>query len=122
MEEICVFFLKKKQPRGLSSNLGTNSSYCDQGCGKTTIVAELVELFSACDVGATFFSVDDFYLTFAEQNRVAEANPGNPLLKMRGNAGSHDLQLGSETISAFRKLTQKEMSAKAPRFVDTLLT
>eukprot|EP00897_Mesotaenium_endlicherianum_P010735 jgi/Mesen1/9690/ME000680S09093 len=52
-----------------------------QGCGKTTVVESLEHLFK--HTGSV--SIDDFYLTAAEQ--------------LRGNAGSHDLQLGDPNTS-----------------------
>lgn len=33
---------------------------------------------------------------------MAEQHAGNRLLELRGNAGSHDLQLGSATLQALR--------------------
>lgn len=32
--------------------------------------------------------------------RPAQANPGNRLLQVRGNAGTHDVALGSQTLRA----------------------
>lgn len=37
-----------------------------------------------------------------DQQRLAEEHKGNGLLELRGNAGSHDLQLGSDTLQALR--------------------
>lgn len=37
-----------------------------------------------------------------DQQRLAEQHEGNGLLELRGNAGSHDLQLGSDTLTALR--------------------
>lgn len=61
-------------------------------------------------------SIDDFYLTYEEQNRVAEANPGNSLLQLRGNAGSHDLALGEETLRRLKGLTKPGDKAQVPRY------
>lgn len=46
---------------------------------------------------------------------VSEANPGNPLLQMRGNAGSHDMQLGTETLQALQGATGASSSVALPR-------
>lgn len=69
-----------------------------QGCGKTTLVELLVELFEADGLRCVAVSFDDFYKTGAEQDAVAAAHPSNPLLQVRGNAGTHDLPLGSSTL------------------------
>ena len=41
-------------------------------------------------------------MTGAEQDALAAANPTNALLRFRGNAGSHDVGLGVETLRALR--------------------
>lgn len=76
-----------------------------QGCGKTTLVAEMERLLAAVGLRAASVSVDDFYLTFEGQQKLASENKGNPLLELRGNAGSHDLELGSRTLEALVKGT-----------------
>jgi D-glycerate 3-kinase len=64
-----------------------------------------------CDSRAASISIDDFYLTAAGQKELAASNSGNRLLEMRGNAGSHDLQLGTETLEALRSLTMSGLSS-----------
>lgn len=71
-----------------------------QGCGKSTLCEQLVDLFAFVGLRAASVSIDDFYLTFDGQQALAAANPSNPLLQYRGNAGSHDLQLGTDTLRA----------------------
>jgi D-glycerate 3-kinase len=75
-----------------------------QGCGKTTLVESLVAVLSALDIGVASASIDDFYLTRADQIARAAQHPGNPLLELRGNAGSHDLHLGTTTLRALQSL------------------
>ena len=75
-----------------------------QGCGKTTIVAELEALCMANGISAASVSIDDFYLTRHDQQRITDAHPKNHLLAGRGNAGTHDLELGGTTLSQLRKL------------------
>ncbi|KAG0607984.1 hypothetical protein M758_8G069100 [Ceratodon purpureus] len=87
-----------------------------QGCGKTTIVYSLEYLFNSLGSKAASISIDDFYLTASELKKVSESNPGNRLLEMRGNAGSHDLQLGTETLNALRSLTTSGKEIKLPRY------
>jgi D-glycerate 3-kinase len=77
--------------------LGINAP---QGCGKTTLVSELEALAAATGLAAASVSIDDFYLTRAGQAALAASNAGNPLLELRGNAGSHDLTLGTATLAA----------------------
>jgi D-glycerate 3-kinase len=51
-------------------------------------------------------SLDDFYLTNAEQRALAAANPGNGLLELRGNAGSHDINLATSLIHSVTNLKE----------------
>ena len=50
-----------------------------QGCGKTTLVEELQHLLELADYRVASVSIDDFYLTFEDQQRLAkvEAASGN---------------------------------------------
>ncbi|CAG9464828.1 unnamed protein product [Pedinophyceae sp. YPF-701] len=87
-----------------------------QGCGKSTLVEQLELLLASAGVKAASVSVDDFYLTRAEQVAVSEADPSNPLLQVRGNAGTHDLDLGRRTLEALRTCTSPDKSVKIPRY------
>ena len=71
-----------------------------QGCGKTTLVDFLVDRFAAEKLTCAAASFDDFYLTGEAQDKLSADHPDNPLLKVRGNAGSHDMRLGSTTLRA----------------------
>lgn len=73
-----------------------------QGGGKTTLTHYLVQLFEACNRVAVSLSIDDFYLTHRDQIRLAEAYPGNPYLQQRGYPGTHDLNLGIETLTGLK--------------------
>jgi len=44
-----------------------------QGCGKTTLVEQLEALFEHVGTRCAGVSVDDFYLTFADQQALAKA-------------------------------------------------
>ncbi|KAH1105183.1 hypothetical protein GYH30_038451 [Glycine max] len=87
-----------------------------QGCGKTTLVFALDYLFEVIGRKSATVSIDDFYLTAEGQNKLREANPGNALLELRGNAGSHDLAFSVETLTALTKLTREGMKLKLPRY------
>ena len=70
-----------------------------QGCGKTTLCDALVELFRSKGKAGAALSYDDFYLTHAEQNEVAKTHENNRLLELRGNGGTHDLQLFDDVLA-----------------------
>jgi D-glycerate 3-kinase len=44
-------------------------------------------------------SLDDYYLTHADQIKLRDAKPTNPLLSGRGPAGTHDLSLLSQSLN-----------------------
>ncbi|KAH7433411.1 hypothetical protein KP509_07G068000 [Ceratopteris richardii] len=92
-----------------------------QGCGKSTLVYSLDYLFNSTGRRAISVSIDDFYLTGAEQEKLASENPGNTLLELRGNAGSHDLELGTQTLEALRNLSSEGRKVKVPRYDKVLL-
>ncbi|KAJ9559572.1 hypothetical protein OSB04_004732 [Centaurea solstitialis] len=87
-----------------------------QGCGKTTLVFALDYLFQTSGRKSATISIDDFYLTADDQAKLRENNPGNALLKFRGNAGSHDLPLSVETLTALGKLSKEGLKMKLPRY------
>uniref|UniRef100_A0A1J3HEE3 D-glycerate 3-kinase, chloroplastic n=1 Tax=Noccaea caerulescens TaxID=107243 RepID=A0A1J3HEE3_NOCCA len=87
-----------------------------QGCGKTTLVFALEYLFRTTKRKSATISIDDFYLTAQGQAQLREANPGNALLELRGNAGSHDLPFSVETLESLTKLTKDGMKMKVPRY------
>lgn len=87
-----------------------------QGCGKTTLTTMLVERFAADGLTCVVASIDDFYLTGAEQDALAAAHPNNPLLQVRGNAGTHDLALGTKTLTALREGRADAGALRIPRY------
>jgi D-glycerate 3-kinase len=72
-----------------------------QGSGKTTaatkIRQELQSLYPESNI--VQFSMDDFYLTFAEQQELNRQFSDNILLQGRGLPGTHDTSLLYETIN-----------------------
>lgn len=76
-----------------------------QGAGKTTLVTHLLRRLTARGLRGAGVSIDDFYLTRAEQVALAVANPGNPCLEHRGYPGTHDVALGTHTLQALRNIT-----------------
>lgn len=87
-----------------------------QGCGKSTICEQLEALFTSSGLTAASVSIDDFYLSYEGQQAVAAAHAGNPLLQMRGNAGSHDLELGAATLRALKAATSPDAVVPLPRY------
>lgn len=75
-----------------------------QGAGKTTLTREVCAILARRDVRAAALSIDDFYLTRAEQVALAEAHPGNRYFAQRGLPGTHDVGLGTRTLRALRSL------------------
>ena len=64
---------------------------------------------------AAAVSIDDFYLTHADQRATAAAHPGNLLLELRGNAGSHDVGLGTDTLRTLRAAVSPGDEVALPR-------
>ncbi|KAB5535335.1 D-glycerate 3-kinase [Coniochaeta sp. 2T2.1] len=65
-----------------------------QGVGKTTLVKALAETLRDREgLRTQVVSIDDFYLTHADQLALAGAHPDNALVQVRGEPGTHDLKL-----------------------------
>jgi D-glycerate 3-kinase len=75
-----------------------------QGAGKTTLTAAVCEMLAKRGIRAAAISIDDFYLTRAEQVALAASSPGNRYLEHRGLPGTHDVALGTRTLDAIRAL------------------
>jgi len=52
-----------------------------------------------------------------DQCDLGSANTDNKLLQYRGNAGTHDLKLGSDTLVALRDLNENGSKMRVPRWV-----
>lgn len=86
-----------------------------QGCGKSTVVEQLEALFTWLGHKAASVSIDDFYLTYNDQCQLANNNAANALLQYRGNAGSHDLRLGTGTLRSLKGLSKAGDKLALPR-------
>ena len=62
-----------------------------QGCGKTTLVEELEALFEHEGVRTASVSIDDFYLTFADQQALARV-PTPDLTPSKSHPGLQCIQ------------------------------
>ncbi|HEY5972530.1 MAG TPA: kinase [Pseudoxanthomonas sp.] len=71
-----------------------------QGSGKSTLAAQLASLAQTRGQHVAVLSIDDFYLTRAERERLAR--DVHPLLSSRGPPGTHDLGLAMETLDSLR--------------------
>ncbi|KAL3150639.1 hypothetical protein ABBQ32_000441 [Trebouxia sp. C0010 RCD-2024] len=87
-----------------------------QGSGKTTICEELQHLLSYEGFQAVFASLDDFYLTFDAQQALAKAHPDNPLLQVRGQAGTHDIELARQTLEQLKLATSESSEVAVVRY------
>ncbi|KAJ5659250.1 hypothetical protein N7507_005701 [Penicillium longicatenatum] len=73
-----------------------------QGAGKTVLVSTLQETLRSepYSLSVVTLSLDDLYLTHADQVALAEAHPNNPLLQHRGQPSTHDLALGEKVFAS----------------------
>lgn len=81
-----------------------------QGAGKSTLAGTLVEALSTRGLRGLAISIDDFYLTNADQRALAAAHPGNRYLEHRGYPGTHDVALGTATLGALAALGAGEVA------------
>jgi D-glycerate 3-kinase len=70
-----------------------------QGAGKTTLTSSLCRLADSKGLRAVALSIDDFYLTRADQARLSQSNPLNPYLQQRGYPGTHDIEFGVKVLT-----------------------
>lgn len=70
-----------------------------QGTGKTTLTQVLTLILGQMGHRCAALSLDDLYLTYDERLKVQQSDPR---LVWRGPPGTHDLQLGIETLSALK--------------------
>ncbi len=83
-----------------------------QGSGKSTLAACLVHLLEhQHQLSALSLSLDDFYFTRAERQRLAQGI--HPLLATRGVPGTHDIPLARKTLS---DLMHGHLPVLIPRF------
>jgi D-glycerate 3-kinase len=75
-----------------------------QGSGKSTLARALVARFAERGARVVDVSIDDFYLTRAEQRALAAEHPGCRCFDDRGYPGTHDVALGARTIDALLAL------------------
>jgi D-glycerate 3-kinase len=72
-----------------------------QGCGKSTLAAQMVELGHTRSLSVMALSIDDFYL--GRRERLHLGHSVHPLLATRGPPGTHDIPLACATLDALRE-------------------
>ncbi|KFY00413.1 hypothetical protein O988_03317 [Pseudogymnoascus sp. VKM F-3808] len=78
-----------------------------QGVGKSTLVSLLLTtLRDECNLATEIISLDDLYLTHADQVALAQANPLNPLVQHRGEPGTHDIPVAKSLFTSLRNQTE----------------
>ncbi|KAF4778582.1 D-glycerate 3-kinase [Colletotrichum scovillei] len=83
-----------------------------QGVGKTTLVRALADTLTKLGHPTLVFSIDDLYLTHADQLALARSHPENLLVQQRGEPGTHDTQLAR----AFFDGITKGLPTKVPSY------
>jgi D-glycerate 3-kinase len=91
-----------------------------QGAGKTVLVSGLAQTLSSPphNLPTCVFSLDDLYLTHADQVSLARSNPKNPLLQHRGQPGTHDIPIA---LDIFEKL-KCNSSVRIPKYNKALFS
>ncbi|KAK4158301.1 P-loop containing nucleoside triphosphate hydrolase protein [Chaetomidium leptoderma] len=85
-----------------------------QGVGKTTLVRALAETLEEREGLPTLVvSIDDFYLTHADQLALAATHADNALVQYRGEPGTHDLPLLQTFLTA---LSQNQHPLPIPQY------
>ncbi|PHH86626.1 hypothetical protein CDD83_9953 [Cordyceps sp. RAO-2017] len=83
-----------------------------QGVGKTMLVAALAAALQGRGIATLACSIDDFYLTRADQAALARDQAGNALLQHRGEPGTHDVALAGSVFAAL----MRGRPTKIPRY------
>lgn len=73
-----------------------------QGSGKTTLVKNLAAVLHSepHNLNVVVFSIDDLYLAYEQQRSLAKVYPENPLVQVRGEPGTHDVELGQSVLNS----------------------
>lgn len=78
------------------------------GAGKSTLTTHLVERLLSENLQTVGISVDDFYLTHDQQQKLAMNHPDKSFLQMRGYPGTHDIGLGCKVLKSLQDLRANE--------------
>lgn len=105
-----VLLVQQSGRRSMGCQPGAQQE-CWTCVGTTSILRSSTPACSGC----TFHQTTSSLFAHFPPRAVAAANPGNPLLQMRGNAGSHDMGLGTDTLQALKAATRPGSSVPIPR-------
>ncbi|KAI3341930.1 putative Uridine/cytidine kinase [Ustulina deusta] len=101
---ICIPFILERLQSHLKAGstrpfiIGLNGV---QGVGKTTLVSRLAETLREREGLETLVcSIDDFYLAHDDQVALAASMPDNALVQVRGEPGTHDMDLAKDFFEA----------------------
>jgi D-glycerate 3-kinase len=104
-------WLRGKLAVGTPFLLGINGA---QGTGKSTLAEYLaLAIGEAGEQSVAVLSIDDFYLTKAERQRLSQGV--HPLLATRGVPGTHDIPMLRKCLATLRDLGPGER-CRLPRF------
>lgn len=110
-----LFFYLYKQATGSSRPGFVAGINAPQGGGKTTLTSYLVQLFGWSGLNAVTLSIDDFYLTRAQQIQLAADYAYNPYLQQRGYPGTHDIALGADILTRLKQ-SMPGITLSLPRY------
>lgn len=83
-----------------------------QGAGKSSLAANIAQITSEIHgLKTVVISIDDFYLSHADQLALARDNPENKLIQHRGLPGTHDILLLRNIFSSLRAGSQCRLPA-----------
>ena len=96
-----------------------------QGSGKTFLTSILRDILQSAphNLLVGVLSLDDLYLPHDYLVALASAHPQNALLKGRGQPGTHDVPLGTETLNKLKRINDSagaEAQVELPSFDKSL--
>lgn len=96
-----------------------------QGSGKTYLTTRLHEVLTSKPhlLSVVVLSIDDLYLPHDQLVAVAKAYPENRLLQGRGQPGTHDVDLGTDSLARLKRINEdahREDVVHIPRFDKSL--
>jgi D-glycerate 3-kinase len=108
--------LQLKQARAALTRPFIQGILGGQGTGKTTLTQILQIILEVMGYRAVGLSIDDIYKSYQERCRLREMEPR---LKWRGPPGTHDIDLGIQTLDQIRMATPDTV-VYLPRFDKSL--
>ncbi|EGG01287.1 uncharacterized protein MELLADRAFT_39187, partial [Melampsora larici-populina 98AG31] len=87
--------------------------------GKSTAVASIAKRLGSepFNLNVITMSLDDFYLTHADQNALEARYPENPILRGRGPPGTHDMKLATDVFNVLSDInSHSEKIVRIPRY------